>query len=300
MYFRIQFERIFYMKEKKLNFEISNAQYKKIKAYAELFCMNKNNLMKLLVCIGIEAYEAEHSINIEKRYIAKEAKEELKELNRQVDGLRISISLASENNRKNLEEKMKYLTEVIIPAVAQRKNALSTRCKIVIPENVDNKLVKILMEQRQKIRSLCMSDIVCSLMRFALEKNYKYLEKYAPYELKIRDRRKEEEKYPTVSIVQYNIEKMVSDKKGQRKKSVMQNVVEEIPEYAPLNEESYWRNNEKTKVTFEVSEMFCVYLKECAENYCISVDDYIKLLIERDFANNMNKNKKNANSLYRG
>lgn len=63
--------------------------------------------------------------------------------------------------------------------------------------------------------------------------------------------------------------------------------------------ESYWRNNEKVKLDFEVSEMFYLFLEECAENYCISVDDYIKLLIEQNFAHIKEWKIKNTHSLDR-
>jgi len=285
-----------YRNIRKVNFEISNAQYKKIKAYADFFCMNRNSFMQMLVCVGIQEYHEKNLTTIKKNIIAKEEKTRLKELNKKVEILRSEIKYVSDKVRESKEVMLEYLIKEEIPEHVSKKNSLSTRCKINVSEDVYNEIVLIFKEQKQDEKNLCKSDVICELIRFTLEKHLKYLEKLAPYELKIRDRRSDEERYGEISTVFYEIKRKIPNTekdKWKRRKIEKINVTDKIPEYIPLNEESYWSNNEKVSMSFEVPKIFYDFLIEQANKYNVKPEDYVKLLIEGDFA----EGKKTQNNI---
>jgi len=288
-----------------INFEISNFLYRRIKAYADFLCMNKNSLMQILVCIGVQEYYEGNIQQIKKAKIAKKNKKKLNEINLKKSALEIEMKYRTGDSRDDLVQKINYYKENEQIALKE-KNTLLTRCKISIPLEIFIELNDILKVEKEKSidkkqdknsdRNLYKSDIICALIKYSLEKHLKYLEEIAPYELKIRDRRADEDKYYEKNTVKYSIERKISNEeqdKGKRRKIKMETVIEEIPEYIPLNEESYWREVEKHKLSVGVPELFYSFLKERADKYNIKPEDYIKILIEGEFSNSLHKDDKN-------
>lgn len=264
-----------------INFEISASLYKKIESYADFFCMPSNRFMQMLLVMGICEYN-KNGVEIKKSFPAKEAKKLLRGQNQELERLEVLAKFGDRD--KQLESE--YLKEEIRDTYKEI-NKLATRCKIRVSEDVNAGLDIILKVQRNKGLKISKTDVICTLISRALDKYLKYLEDVAPYELKVRDRRTEDIKYADSNLVKYTVEKKVPNEeknKGKRRSIARTTEEKELREYVPQNEESYWRDNKKSTLSFKVSELFYNHLENEALKYNVKPEDYIKILIEKDFS----------------
>ncbi len=153
-----------------VNFEIDNRLYEKVEKYAEFFSMSKSHFMQVLVVMGISAIKSGNDVKIMSSEIGKREKEDYKETNRKLykysDDAKIKyIPNESEDALDDLKSKLN-----------EKIKKLVTRCKIKLSKEIKDELDKIQKDLKNENREYSRSDIICSLIRYGINNNMKYLE----------------------------------------------------------------------------------------------------------------------------